>query len=282
MLHAASPRHGEALVYVNCAALPEEITASELFGHVKGAFTGADSDCAGKFSVADGASLFLDEIGELPLSTQPKLLRVLQEGEIQRVGSDRTIRVDVRVFAATNRDLPAEVAKGRFRADLLHRLDVCRIEVPPLRDHKADIPHLAGHIADRTRSQLGTGPVRFAPATQTALMGSNWPGNVRELENVLLRAILQASSRVVRGEPVHVEASDLGTLSAGLAQAAAETPAASPSEELPLREGVQEYQRHRILAAVAAHQGNWSAAARQLGLDRANLHHLATRLGLKQ
>ncbi len=281
MLHSNSPRSEEALVYLNCAALPDSVTESELFGHTKGAFTGADRERPGKFSVADGASLFLDEIGELPLAVQPKLLRVLQEGEIQRVGSDETLRVDVRIFAATNRDLSAEVKAGRFRADLLHRLDVCRIEVPPLREHREDIPGLAGHFAERMRSSLGTGPIRFSPRAQTKLMIGDWPGNVRELENVLSRAVLRAMSRVVRGYTVLIESVDLGDFSEAPVD---ELPVSVPkpvAPGIPLREAVDIFQRERIEAAVGAHKGNWSAAARDLGLDRANLHHLAKRLGLK-
>lgn len=283
MLHAQSPRSDQPLVYVNCAALPESIAESELFGHVKGAFTGADKERPGKFSVADGASLFLDEIGELPLSTQAKLLRVLQNGEIQRVGSDAVLHVDVRVFAATNRNLQAEVEAGRFRADLLHRLDVCRIPVPPLSEHRSDIPHLAGHFAEKGRSRLGCGPVRFAAGAQDALMAADWPGNVRELGNVITRAILHASSRTKSGDAVVVEARDLGVLPArepnpGPHAGPAPQPAAP---QRPLREAVQDFQRDRIRAALAASDGNWAAAARTLGMNPGNLHHLAKRLGLK-
>ncbi len=145
-IHDTSPRRDEALIQVNCAALPESIAESELFGHVAGAFTGASRDRAGKFEIADGGTLFLDEIGELPLSLQPKLLRAIQHGEIQRVGSDRALRVDVRILAATNRNLEAEVAAGRFRADLYHRLAVYPIQVPPLRERRPDIPLLAAHF----------------------------------------------------------------------------------------------------------------------------------------
>src|SRR5512139_1391871 len=159
-VHDLSPRRDEALIHVNCAALPESIAESELFGHVAGAFTGAVRDRAGKFEVADGGTLFLDEVGELPLTLQPKLLRALQSGEIQRVGSDRVHRVKVRVVAATNRDLEREVARGRFRADLYHRLAVYPLHVPPLRERRADVPLLAAHFADAARRRLGLGPVR--------------------------------------------------------------------------------------------------------------------------
>jgi len=285
MLHAGSPRADEPLVYVNCAALPEAVVESELFGHLRGAFTGAESDRLGKFRVADGASLFLDEIGELPPAMQPKLLRALQEGEIQRVGSDETAHVDVRVFAATNRDLETEVAAGRFRADLLHRLDVCRVEVPPLAQHKEDLPALAGHFADRARARLGTGPIRFAPAALALLADSDWPGNVRELENVISRGILRAAARVEPGRHVRIEARDLDPSTSPDTTGALPAPPSPPGDDdppaVPFREAVRSYQRRLIQDAVERHGGNWAAAARALSVDRANLHHLAKRLGMK-
>ncbi len=280
MLHADSLRASEPLVYVNCAALPESIVESELFGHARGAFTGAERERAGKFSVADGASLFLDEIGELPLHIQPKLLRVLQEGEVQRVGSDVLERVNVRVFAATNRDLQVEVEAGRFRADLLHRLDVCRIRAPALREHTEDIPHLAGYFADRGRNKLGTGPIRFSPASQDLLMAAEWPGNVRELENVILRATLRAAARTLPGDVVVIEGPDLDLHSGSGAGASQSTLEPAPAGQ-SLRDSVREFQRSQIRAAVQRQGGNWAGAARELGLGRANLHHLAQRLGLK-
>ncbi|MFA5027514.1 MAG: nitric oxide reductase transcriptional regulator NorR, partial [Candidatus Methylomirabilota bacterium] len=161
-IHDLSPRRDEAMIQVNCAALPETIAESELFGHIKGAFTGAVKERAGKFEIAAGGTLFLDEIGELPLSLQPKLLRALQQGEIQRVGSDRSVRVDVRLIAATNRKLAAEVSLDRFRPDLYHRLAVYPIHVPPLRERREDIPLLAAHFLDGYRQRLGLGPVRLA------------------------------------------------------------------------------------------------------------------------
>ena len=171
MLHSTSARADKPLVYVNCAAIPESVFESELFGHVQGAFTGADKARLGKFRVADGACLFLDEIGELPLHVQPKLLRALQEGEVQCVGSDEPVRVDVRVFAATNRNLEAEVKAGRFRADLLHRLDVCRIDVPPLRERPEDVAPLAGHFADPCAPPTGYGPDPIPPRRATGPHG---------------------------------------------------------------------------------------------------------------
>ncbi len=281
MLHSRSTRAEFPLVYVNCAALPESIVESELFGHEKGAFTGAVEDRPGKFRVADGASIFLDEIGELPLHVQPKFLRVLQEGEIQRVGADLPSRVDVRVLAATNRDLEAEVRLKRFRADLLHRLDVCRIRVPPLREHIEDIPVLAGHFADRARRRLGIGPIRFTPEAHETLRSSEWPGNVRELENVVSRGVLRSSSRTPVGETIIVGRGDVSL------DDRAESPnGASPSRMRaepirPLREATADFQRSLIREAVRRNRGNWAAAARDLEVDRGNLHHLARRLGIK-
>ncbi|MBK7874810.1 MAG: nitric oxide reductase transcriptional regulator NorR [Planctomycetes bacterium] len=301
-LHQASRRAKAPLVYVNCAALPESIAESELFGHAKGAFTGADAARPGKFRVADGATLFLDEVGELPLGVQPKLLRALQEGEVQPVGADRTARVDVRVLAATNRDLEAEVRAGRFRADLFHRLDVVRIRVPPLREHLEDVPLLVGHVSDRVRRRLGSGPIHGEAAALEALSRSDWPGNVRELENVVSRAVLRASARVERGERVLVRVEDLGlalgepapgaarpsssahsTASApslSSARAAPDEPDATELRGRALRDAVDDFQRAVIQKELLRAGGNWAATARALGMDRSNLHHVAKRLGL--
>ena len=279
-VHSGSRRKDEALIHVNCAALPESIAESELFGHVQGAFTGAVRDRAGKFEVADGGSLFLDEVGELPLSLQPKLLRALQQGEIQRIGSDRTHRVDVRVIAATNRDLAAEVSRGRFRADLYHRLAVYPIRVPALRERREDIPILATHFADSARRRLGLGPLRLSEEARAALAAAEWPGNVRELENVVSRAVLRAAAGKPKGAPIAVglENVDLGPEGPVRAPAEAMAPTLAAG---PLREQVEEFQRRRIREAVERHGGNHAAAARELGMHRANLHHLARRLGLR-
>jgi len=284
-IHAASTRRGEPMLYVNCAALPEMLADSELFGHVRGAFTGASADRPGKFEVASGGTLFLDEIGELPLSVQPKLLRAIQQGEIQRVGSDQVIRANVRLIAATNRDLEREVKAERFRADLFHRLNVYPLKVPALRDRTEDIPLLAGYFCDVTRRRLGLGPIRLEPEALAALKSYPWPGNVRELENVLSRITLKAAARVARGEPVILTRSHLGADFA-LTTAA---PAATSAEErqvvelLPrdLKEATKEFQRSLIERALAVHDGNWAGAARSLGMHRSNFHHLAVRLGMK-
>jgi anaerobic nitric oxide reductase transcription regulator len=282
-IHSLSARRDEALIQVNCAALPESIAESELFGHVAGAFTGARGDRAGKFEVADGGTLFLDEVGELPLSLQPKLLRALQQGEIQRVGSDRVHRVDVRVIAATNRDLQAEVQRGRFRADLYHRLAVFPLRVPSLRERREDIPVLAVHFMDVARRRLGAPPVRIAEQAQERLAGAEWPGNVRELENVISRAVLRATFRQPGATSVVVTLRDLDLGDGGEAPAAEPNPPAveASGAPRPLRDRVDDFQREAIRAALARHEGNWAAAARELGLHRSNLHHLARRLALR-
>jgi len=295
-VHEASARRDEAMIHVNCAALPESIAESELFGHVAGAFTGAHRDRAGKFEVAAGGTLFLDEIGELPLAVQPKLLRALQSGEVQRIGSDRVHRVDVRVIAATNRDLEQEVARGRFRADLYHRLAAFPLHVPPLRARRDDVPLLASHFADVVRRRLGLGRVRITVEAQERLVAADWPGNVRELENVVSRAVLRASAGHAAGATVTVEARHLDVHARGADASlpdddgaaiidASAPPAGSAGggsgTAVPLRERLDAFQRREILAAVERNGGSWAAAARELGLHRSNLHHLARRLGLK-
>ncbi|MFO0722296.1 MAG: nitric oxide reductase transcriptional regulator NorR [Myxococcota bacterium] len=279
-VHAGSARKSAPLIYVNCAALPDSVAESELFGHVRGAFTGADTLRAGKFEVADGGTLFLDEVGELAPSVQPKLLRALQEGEIQRVGADRPLSVDVRVVAATNRDLRRDVESGRFRADLFHRLNVYPIQVPSLAERREDISILAGHFCDQARLRLGLGPVVLTREATALLQAGAWPGNVRELENVVFRGVIRAGAQVQRGEPVRVTPAELG-LERTLRPSEEPPPAPETlAPGAPLREQVDEFQRQRIRQAVAECGGNWAAAARLLGTDRSNLHHLARRLGL--
>ncbi len=287
-IHETSPRRDEALIQVNCAALPESIAESELFGHVAGAFTGAGRDRAGKFEIADGGTLFLDEIGELPLGLQPKLLRAIQYGEIQRVGSDRTLRVDVRILAATNRDLASEVAAGRFRADLYHRLAVYPIHIPPLRERREDIPLLAAHFLDQNRQRLGLGPVRLSEEARERLVGADWPGNVRELENVISRGMLRAARQQVgRAGPrlVGLEHLDLESAeSVPEPSKPAETvpPSGRATQPPSLADRLESFRRREILAAIERHRGNWAAAARELGLHRSNFHHLARRLGIRK
>ncbi len=201
-LHEASPRHDRAFVEVNCAAIPSELIESELFGHVKGSFTGAFADRAGKFEQADGGTLFLDEIGDMSLSAQAKLLRVLQEGVVTRIGGAKQIQVDVRVLAATNKDLEIEIGEGRFREDLLYRLNVVPIEVPALRDRVEDVPALVAHFAETLAAGAGVPGKTFSDEAVAKLQARPWPGNVRELRNAVERALILAPGKVVTAADV--------------------------------------------------------------------------------
>jgi anaerobic nitric oxide reductase transcription regulator len=284
-IHAASARSDGPMLYLNCAALPETLAETELFGHIKGAFTGASRDRAGKFELADKGTLFLDEVGELPASIQAKLLRAIQEGEIQRVGSEKTIHVNVRLLVATNRDLEKEVNSGRFRADLYHRLNVYPIKVPALRERKEDIQLLTGYFCERTQRRLGLGPVRISADAVEILSRYSWPGNVRELENVISRAILKASSESPRGNPVIIKPIHLGGDLISLdTNVQLSSPDLDPlvSKEMPFNESIQKFKKQLIQHALTKNDGNWAAAAKDLGMHRSNLHHLATRLGLRK
>jgi anaerobic nitric oxide reductase transcription regulator len=279
-IHAASRRKDEPLVQVNGAALPEALAESELFGHLRGSFTGAITDRSGKFEVADGGTLFLDEVGELPMAVQPKLLRALQQGEIQRLGADRVLKVDVRIIAATNRDLAAEQRAGRFRADLYHRLSVYPLHIPPLRDRREDIPLLAGHVLDREAPRLGCGPARLDASARAALIAYPWPGNVRELEHVLMRAMVRAAGGAGRDKVVlittgHLGLGDVPTVDATPAMIS--TPVAGH-----LRERMDSFARMQVQSTLDKYQGTWAAAARELGLSPSNLQRLAGRLGLRR
>jgi anaerobic nitric oxide reductase transcription regulator len=283
-IHASSNRKDAPLLYLNCAALPESLAESELFGHTKGAFTGASRDRAGKFELANHGTLFLDEIGELPLSIQPKLLRAIQEGEIQRVGSDKSAHADVRLLAATNRTLEVEVENKRFRADLYHRLNVYPIMVPSLKERKEDIPLLAGHFCERIQRRLGLGPVRVSPHAYEMMAGYDWPGNVRELENVISRAVLKSSSTVSRGEPVVLETPHLDSdLIPNGVPILPSVPKKERlfSEDFSLNNALKKYKIKLIKLALNKNRGNWAATARDLGMHRSNLHNLAKRLGIK-
>ncbi|WP_367848851.1 nitric oxide reductase transcriptional regulator NorR [Rhodoferax sp. WC2427] len=281
-LHAASPRAARPLISLNCAALPESLVESELFGHVRGAFSGAVADRRGKFELADGGTLFLDEVGELSLAVQAKLLRVLQGGQLQRLGSDREHRVDVRVIAATNRDLAQEVRAGRYRADFYHRLSVYPLPVPPLRERGHDALLLAGHFLELNRSRLGLGSLRLDADAQAALLAHPWPGNVRELEHLIARSALKAQQGAApRARIVSVTAAHLGLgqdLAPELQRASLPADAAAPVD---LRTSVDDHQRQRIAASLQRLDGNWASVARELGLHRANLVRLARRLGLR-
>lgn len=284
-IHNYSARSSKPLLYLNCAALPDALAESELFGHVKGSFTGAVNSRTGKFELADGGTLFLDEIGELSLEIQAKILRAIQEGEIQKVGSEKLVTVDVRLLAATNRNLEAEVEAGRFRADLYHRLNVYPLTVPPLRERKDDIPILAGFFAEKTKSKLGLRQARLSEEALTLLQRYSWPGNVRELENVISRSLLKASGPLASGEavilhPDHLTA-DLGVAAyTSSPDDTAQLPAVSPT--MSLREEVKTFQVKLINRALERNNRNWAAAARELGMNRSNLHNLATRLGIRK
>ena len=286
-LHALSRRRAKPLVHVNCAALPESLAESELFGHVRGAFSGAVGDRPGRFEAAEGGTLFLDEVGELSLAVQAKLLRTLQNGEIQRLGADRPRRVDVRVIAATNRSLREHVRDGSFRADLYHRLSVYPLPIPPLRERGHDVLLLAGRFLELNRARLGLRSLRLSAEAEEALRRYHWPGNVRELEHVISRAALKAVSR-------GASRADIVTLGPELLdlEETAPVPVTPSSSPLPvvaaaaapagtLRDQVAAFERQAIRAALDVHGGNWAQAARALGLDASNLHKLARRLQLK-
>ncbi|WP_197504861.1 sigma 54-interacting transcriptional regulator, partial [Comamonas aquatica] len=226
-LHAQSDRADQAFVSINCAALPDTLVESELFGHVRGAFTGAVGDRQGKFEQAHQGTLFLDEVGELPLVTQAKLLRVLQSGQIQRLGLDRERTVDVRIIAATNQDLAAAVRAGRMRADFYHRLSVYPLQVPPLRAREGDVLVLAGYFLERTRSQFGLDGLRLEADAQAALLAHRWPGNVRELEHAVRRAVLHALRRPrTPGQLLGIVARDFVLTPSSIADSADAEPAA--------------------------------------------------------
>ena len=261
-LHAASARAARPLVAVNVGGLSEGVFESELFGHVKGAFTDAKQDRLGRFEMADGGTLFLDEIANLALAQQAKLLRVLETGEVERVGSSRTRQVDVRIISATNADLRSAVTTGRFREDLLFRLNTVEIHLPPLRDRREDIPLLAEHFLERFRQRYGKSLAGFEPGALDALLSHTWPGNVRELHHAIERAVLMA-----RGE--RITASDLGL--------PRDDGAAPPGlEQMTLEDA----ERHLIRKALDRAQGNVSEVARALGLSRSALYRRIQHYGL--
>lgn len=294
-VHQLSTRAEKPLVYINCAALPENIAESELFGHTKGAFSGAISERAGKFEIADGGTLFLDEVGELSLPIQAKLLRALQSGEIQRVGSDHHIEVDVRIVAATNRDLQQEISQGRFRTDLFHRLSVYPIQVPPLRERGQDILLLAGYLLEANQRRLGVRGLRLAQSAKQVLQHYSWPGNVREMDHLLSRATLKAmieqgrDAQILTLEAEHLDI-ETRTLT-GIASSnsdVGETNHTPQKETCPfnpgggLKEALDNFQTSLITACLKRHNDNQAAAARELGLNRSNFHRLLKRLRLGQ
>ena len=257
-LHRLSPRADHPFIDVNCAAIPEELIESELFGHRKGAFTGAIEDRKGKFELADGGTLFLDEIGDMSLKTQAKVLRVLQEQTFQRVGAQQTIRVDVRVIAATNKDLQQEIASGSFRSDLYYRLNVIPIEVPPLSVRGNDVVLLAEHFLRRFAAETRARKKKLSAGAASKLRAYHWPGNVRELRNVVERMAILVPHETIEAEDVQL----------GAAREAAPAIAAN----LTLKEARDEFERQYILARLKEFAGNVSRTADALGVERSNLY----------
>lgn len=270
LLHAQSRRATKPLVRFNCAALPPELADAELFGHVRGAFTGATATRPGFFSQANGGTLILDEIGELPPSIQAKLLRALQEGEIQPVGSGRIEKVDVRVVASTNRDLAADVKTGAFREDLYYRIAVVELVVPPLRDHKEDIPALAEEFARRYGERFGLGHVSLEPALIDALVHHEWPGNVRQLENTLARLAALSSGGLIG--LADFQAAESSTNRLGPQHESDQTDPPPDARNGPsLKEQVEAFERGLVARALDSTGGNQSEAARRLGVSRVTL-----------
>ncbi|WP_300160659.1 sigma 54-interacting transcriptional regulator [Solidesulfovibrio sp.] len=264
-IHANSPRRGGPLVTVNCAALSETLLESELFGHEKGAFSGADKRREGRFMQADKGTIFLDEIGETSAAMQAKLLRAIQEREIQRVGSDRTLRVDVRIVAATNRDLKAEVAAGRFREDLYYRLNVMALAVPPLRERGEDVPLLAMHFLHRFAEANRKVAKGFTPLAMDMLLKHQWPGNVRELENAVERAVV-----LMPGDFVTERELPLGVVQASAPQEPEPGQGGLPAGPTAIQP-LEAVEREAILAALEVTGGNKTEAAKQLGITRKTL-----------
>src|SRR5947208_15416175 len=268
-IHSHSRRAGGPFIEVNCAAIPEELIESELFGHMRGAFTGATADRRGKFELADGGTLFLDEIGDMSLKTQAKVLRALQEQVVEPVGGTQSVKVDVRVIAATNKDLPVEIRAGRFREDLYFRLNVIPIFVPPLREPDNDVTLLAEHfIAEFTR-EYGRRSKKLDSGAATGLRSYRWPGNVRELRNVIERLMI-----MVPGETITLP--NLAFLQGG-GVLAAEQPGEAP---VPLHEARDRFEREYILRALAANNGNISRTADALGVERSNLYRKMRGFGI--
>jgi two-component system nitrogen regulation response regulator NtrX len=266
-LHEASPRQGGAFIEVNCAAIPSELIESELFGHMKGSFTGAFADRAGKFEQADGGTLFLDEIGDMSLSAQSKLLRVLQEGVVTRIGGSKPIQVDVRVLAATNKDLEQEITEGRFREDLLYRLNVVPIRVPPLRERRADIPALVGYFADQLSASAGVPGRKFNDDAVRRLQTRPWPGNIRELRNAVERVLILASGKKVTAEDIdHLLPGTMG-----------------PNGESPSLEDFKlEAEKKFLVQQLRQHDWNLSETARAIKIPRSNLYKKMERFGLNR
>jgi transcriptional regulator with PAS, ATPase and Fis domain len=267
-IHRESGRGGGPLVIVNCAAIPEHLLESDLFGHVRGAFTGAAVDKKGKFEMADGGTLFLDEVGELPSALQAKILRALQEREIERVGGTRSIRVDIRVIAATNADLRAAIASGAFRRDLYYRLDVVSLRMPALRERREDIAPLTAHFLAECSEHLGRRPPAISPEARACMLSYDWPGNVRELQNAVERAVVMGSSGVIQP--------------ADLPQALRDAPEAPCRAKPGYAGAVRQFKKQLILDALQQAQGSFTEAAKILNVHPNYLHRLVTRLDLRE
>src|SRR5262245_2107428 len=272
-IHRLSPRSRERFVQVNCAAIPEELIESELFGHEKGSFTGATERQVGKFEQADRGTIFLDEVGDMSLKTQAKALRVLQEGEVERLGSAKTVNVDVRVIAATNKNLEAEIEKGNFREDLYFRLAVIPIYVPPLRERREDIPALVRHFADLFSRDNNRRPQRFTPAALEYLQKARWKGNVRELKNTVERLIIMTPADAI-------DVDDLRDV-VRLEQKA---PAAEGEKERPgtLREFKESAERTFLVGKLRENNWNISKTAEVIGTPRSNLYKKLEQYGISQ
>jgi two-component system, NtrC family, nitrogen regulation response regulator NtrX len=266
-VHAASRRVNRAFVTVNCAAIPRDLVESEMFGHERGAFTGATERRLGRFELAHEGTLFLDEIGDLSAEAQAKLLRTLETGELQRIGAESTLRTDVRVVSATNRRLEDEVSAGNFREDLFFRLNVFPIALPPLRERLEDLPALVAHLAERVRPRQA---VTFTPAAFDALSAYSWPGNVRELANLIERLTILCGPTV-----------DAGAVR-GVLRGGHSVPVPSGALGLPLSDALDDFERGMITAAMAQAEGNVAEAARVLQTDRANLYRRMRRLGIEK
>jgi two-component system nitrogen regulation response regulator NtrX len=269
-IHAQSERRANKLVSVNCAAIPRELIESEMFGHERGAFTGAVGRRHGKFELAHRGTLFLDEVGDLGLEAQAKLLRVLETGTVERVGGDGEIAVDVRVIAATNQDLDTQVADGSFREDLFYRLNVFPIHVPPLRDRREDIPLLVAHFAERVSEKCGRPPAAFTSQAIRRLTTHPWPGNVRELANIVERLTIIAGGEEVSA--AHVDAT--------LGPATSRPPSAGVGASAGLTQSLQDFETDLLTRSLREAGGNVAEAARRLDTDRANLYRRMRRLGI--
>ncbi len=272
-LHERSRRSDRPFIRVNCAAIPAQLLESELFGHEKGAFTGATKPKRGRFELANEGTIFLDEIGDLPLELQSKLLRVLQEKEFERVGGERTIRVDTRIIAATNRDLQRLVREGSFREDLYYRLDVLRIHIPPLRERKEDIPPLVEHFLAKAAEELNKPSLKARPGVISACLAYEWPGNVRELANAVERAAVLAEDDKLRVEDLGIPVVEPAGSRAGRA-------GAGKADLEGLAAKLAEYERSLILAALKKHSWNRTKAAEELGMKRTSLLYRMEKLGI--